>query len=323
MTSNTLLEVKNLKKYFTAHTFFSGKNVSVKAVDDISFQIQSGHTLGLVGESGSGKSTLGRTVLRLIEADSGEIIYRGNDIRGLPPEELRKLRSEMQMVFQDPYSSLNPRMTVRQIVEEPILIHEPNCSKAERLERVREIIHLVGLNDEQIDRYPHEFSGGQRQRVGIARALILKPKFVVCDEPVSALDVSVQSQIINLLCDLQKELDLTYLFIAHGLNVVKYVSERVAVMYLGKIMEMGSAHDIYQNPAHPYTQALMSSMVDHTRIGRNENRKPLQGEIPSPFNPPSGCRFCTRCPYAKDICRQSVPELKNIGTDHMAACHLL
>jgi len=323
MTSDRLLEVKNLKKYFTAHTFLSGSNVSVKAVDDLSFHIDSGHTLGLVGESGSGKSTLGRTVLRLIEADSGEIIYRGTDIRSLSEEELRRKRSEMQIVFQDPYSSLNPRMTVQKMIEEPILIHEPTCGKAERLERVREMIHLVGLNDEQLERYPHEFSGGQRQRIGIARALILNPKFVVCDEPVSALDVSVQSQIINLLCDLQKKMDLTYLFIAHGLNVVKYVSERVAVMYLGKILEIGNAEDIYKNPAHPYTQALMSAMVDHTRIGRNENRKPLQGEIPSPFNPPSGCRFCTRCPYAKEICRQVEPELKNIGTDHMAACHEL
>lgn len=323
MTEEKLLEVNHLKKYFTARSLFANKSVSVKAVDDASFTIEKGKTLGLVGESGSGKSTLGRTVLRLIEADSGEISFNGTDIRTLPDEEMRKLRSDMQIVFQDPYSSLNPRMTVRQMVEEPILIHEPACTEAERNERVRDMIHLVGLNDEQLNRYPHEFSGGQRQRVGIARALILKPRFVVCDEPVSALDVSVQSQIINLLCDLQKELDLTYLFIAHGLNVVKYVSERVAVMYLGKILEIGDAKEIYTHPAHPYTQALMSAIVDYKRIGRNESRTILQGEIPSPFNPPSGCRFSTRCPYATAECREKEPDYKIVGADHMAACFRL
>ncbi len=323
MAEEKLLEVKNLKKYFTARSLLSNTGVSVKAVDDASFSIEKGKTLGLVGESGSGKSTLGRTVLRLIEADSGEILFNGTDIRKLPDEDMRKLRSDMQIVFQDPYSSLNPRMTVREMVEEPILIHEPECKESVRIERVREMIQLVGLNDEQLNRYPHEFSGGQRQRVGIARALILNPKFVVCDEPVSALDVSVQSQVINLLCDLQKELDLTYLFIAHGLNVVKYVSERVAVMYLGKILEIGDAKEVYQHPAHPYTKALMSAIVDYKRIGRNDSRTILQGEIPSPFNPPSGCRFSTRCPYATAECRECEPEYKVIGTDHMAACHKL
>lgn len=318
----TLLEVNNLKKYFKAHDEANrSAKVYVKAVDDISFCINQDETLGLVGESGSGKSTLGRALLRLIEPDSGEILYNGQEINSLSRKEMQKLRKEMQIIFQDPYSSLNPRKTICQIVEEPLIIHGLKYSKTERTERVREIMHLVGLNDEQMERYPHEFSGGQRQRVGIARALIMEPKFIVCDEPVSALDVSVQSQVINLLCDLQERLGLTYLFIAHGLNVVKYVSDRIAVMYLGKIMEIGDAGNIYKAPAHPYTQALMQSIVVHTKKNHGK-RVILGGEIPSPTHPPNGCRFCTRCPKAMPMCKEIEPQLKSIDGSWKVACHL-
>jgi len=320
---SALLEVNHLKKYFKASEgSFGTAKVYVKAVDDISFSIAPNETLGLVGESGSGKSTLGRSILKLIEPDSGEVIYDGQEISSLGKGEMQKLRRKMQIIFQDPYSSLNPRKTIRQIVEEPLLIHEPGYSKAERRERVADILHLVGLNDEQMDRYPHEFSGGQRQRVGIARALVIEPKFIVCDEPVSALDVSVQSQVINLLCDLQDKLGLTYLFIAHGLNVVKYVSDRIAVMYLGKIVEIGDAESIYRDPAHPYTKALIQSIVMHTKKTHHE-RVILSGEIPSPTHPPQGCRFCTRCPLAQPICHEEEPAMRPVGDNRCVSCHLI
>lgn len=315
---SNLLEVRHLKKYFPAQDVFGG---SVKAVDDVSFCIEKGETLGLVGESGSGKSTLGRTLLRLIPADEGEILFESASVTNVKGSALNALRKQMQIVFQDPYSSLNPRRTVRQTLEEPLIIHETNVGKAERLERVREMLALVGLDDAHLDRFPHQFSGGQRQRIGIARALMLKPKFILCDEPVSALDVSVQSQIINLLCSLQERFSLTYLFIAHGLNVVKYVSDRVAVMYLGKLVEIGDAQDIYDAPCHPYTKALMSAIATHDHSGP-QKRILLSGEIPSPIHPPAGCRFCTRCPNVFARCTQEEPLLREVAPGHMTACHL-
>lgn len=315
---NRVLEVNHLKKYFPAQDRLGS---SVKAVDDVTFWIHEGETLGLVGESGSGKSTLGRAILHLLPSDSGTILFESQDVTYAKGNALRALRKKMQIVFQDPYSSLNPRRTVRQMLEEPIVIHEPHAGKAERLERVSEMLSLVGLDQAHLDRYPHQFSGGQRQRIGIARALMLKPKFIVCDEPVSALDVSVQSQIINLLCELQGRFGLTYLFIAHGLNVVKYVSDRVAVMYLGKIVEIGNAADIYARPCHPYTKALMSAITTHDGANRHE-RIILTGEIPSPINPPAGCRFCTRCPNVMPRCRQDEPVAQEIADGQFVSCHL-
>ena len=312
-----LLQVEDLKKYFKPR---NGKKGSIKAVDGVSFYVDKGETLGLVGESGSGKSTLGRTVLQLLKADGGKVLFEGKDLCEVSEKELRKMRSEIQIVFQDPYASLNPSMTVQRILEEPLLIHT-NLNKEERMERIRKIIELVELPPEHLSRYPHQFSGGQRQRVGIARALITEPKFIVCDEPVSALDVSVQSQVLNLLCDLQEKLGLTYLFIAHGLNVVKHVSDRVAVMYLGKIVEIGDVDLLYSQPKHPYTKALLSSIPDPSgaRVGE---RIILQGEIPSPANPPSGCRFCTRCSHVTERCRTEEPVLRDVGNGQCVACHL-
>lgn len=314
-----LLEVNHLKKYFPIPNLFAG---SVKAVDDVSFSIYQGETLGLVGESGSGKSTLGRSILRLIPSDSGNIIFESQNITNVKGNELRLLRKKMQIIFQDPYSSLNPRRTVRQILEEPMIIHEKELLKKERLECIHEMLSLVGLEPEHLNRFPHQFSGGQRQRIGIARALMLNPKIVVCDEPVSALDVSVQSQIINLLCKLQERFGLTYLFIAHGLNVVKYVSDRVAVMYLGKIVELGMANAIFSNPRHPYTKALISAIESPVKGSQNYKRIILKGEIPSPINPPNGCRFCTRCPNVMKKCEEEEPIIQEIAPGHFLACHL-
>lgn len=312
-----LLQVKELKKYFEPK---SCKKGSIKAVDGVSFYVDKGETLGLVGESGSGKSTLGRTVLQLLQANCGQVLFEGKDLCKASQRELRKMRSEIQIVFQDPYASLNPSMTVQRILEEPLLIHT-NLNKNDRLERIHKIIELVELPCEHLSRYPHQFSGGQRQRIGIARALITNPKFIVCDEPVSALDVSVQSQVLNLLCDLQEKLGLTYLFIAHGLNVVKHVSDRVAVMYLGKIVEIGDVDVLYSTPKHPYTAALLSSIPDPSgaRVGE---RIILQGEIPSPANPPAGCRFCTRCSYVMARCKCEEPALRDSGGGQYVACHL-
>jgi oligopeptide transport system ATP-binding protein len=311
-----LLEVRQLKTYFKTKT---GK--TVKAVDDVSFAINEGETLGLVGESGCGKTTMGRSILRLVEPTSGEIYFEGQNLLELRKGEMRQMRRNMQIVFQDPYGSLHPRMTVRQTLEEPFKIHGFTSTR-EQQDRAVELLELVGLPREHLDRYPHQFSGGQRQRVGIARALALNPKFIVCDEPVSALDVSIQSQIINLLCDLQAKLGLTYLFIAHGLHVVKHISDRVGVMYLGKLVELADSQTLYAEPKHPYTQALLSA-VPVPDPDRKSERIVLHGDVPSPINPPVGCRFSTRCPFVMEECRKVEPPLKDTGGSHYAACHLL
>ncbi|MCY0897655.1 MAG: dipeptide ABC transporter ATP-binding protein [Firmicutes bacterium] len=315
-----LLSVRNLTKYFPITGGLFSRTVGhVKAVDGVSFDIRRGETLGLVGESGCGKTTTGRAILRLIEPTSGQIIFEGRDIVPLPKREMRALRREMQIVFQDPFGSLNPRMSVGEILEEPLIIHHMG-NRQERQKRVRELLEVVGLAAYHIRRYPHEFSGGQRQRIGIARALALNPKLVVADEPVSALDVSIQSQILNLMEDLQREFGLTYLFIAHGLNVIRHISDRVGVMYLGAMVEIAEADEIYRHPLHPYTEALFSAIPIPNPAARRE-RIILQGDVPSPVNPPSGCRFHTRCPMAQEQCRVERPVLKESAPDHWVACH--
>ena len=321
---NILLNVHNLKKYYPIKKgLFSKSTQYVKAVDGISFYIKEGETLGLVGESGCGKSTTGRTILRLEEATSGEIIFEGKNLLELNKKEMRKIRKKMQIIFQDPYSSLNPRMTVAEIIEEPLYTHNLYNNKNERSMKVKELLNDVGLSIEHMHCYPHEFSGGQRQRIGIARALAVNPKFIVADEPVSALDVSIQAQVINLLQDLQIEYKLSYLFIAHNLGVIKHISDRVAIMYLGKIVEVSDKDDLYVNPLHPYTKSLLSAIPIPDPKRRNKNRIILQGDVPSPVNPPGGCRFHPRCQYAKDVCSKVEPECKDYGNGHFAACHLL
>lgn len=317
-----ILDVQNLKKYFPIRGGVFQHTVGyIKAVDGISFQLKRGETLGIVGESGCGKSTAGRTILRLHEITGGKVLFNGQDIAKLSKKELRKKRLEMQMVFQDPYSSLNPRMTVGQIIGEALIDHKL-MDKNQAKEKVEEIMEVCGLPSYYINRYPHEFSGGQRQRIGIARALVLDPQFVICDEPVSALDVSIQSQIINLLGDLQKERNFSYIFISHDLSVVEYISNRVAVMYLGNIVELADKNEIFDNPLHPYTKALMSAIPvpDPTR---KRERIILSGDLPSPSNPPSGCKFRTRCPMACDKCAKEAPEYRDIGGGHFVACHLV
>ena len=318
---NNLLQVEDLKTWFPIKKGLFQKTVGhVKAVDGVSLQIQAGKTLGLVGESGCGKTTVGRSILRLIEATSGKIVFDGKDVLAQYSSQLRHLRSDMQLIFQDPYGSLNPRMNVRDIVAEGIIAHT-NLNAKQRSQRVNELLEKVGLSASYASRYPHEFSGGQRQRIGIARALALEPKFIVCDEPVSALDVSIQSQIVNLLKDLQKELNLTYLFIAHDLAVVEHISDYVGVMYLGRIVEYAHRDYLYSNPLHPYTQALMSAIPEPTPNKRKQ-RILLRGEVPSPSNPPSGCPFHPRCPLAEDRCKTEIQQLtsKNDSHQHLAAC---
>ena len=320
-----LIEVRKLKKHFPIKKGFlenlkDKTPIAVKAVDDVSFTIYQGETLALVGESGCGKSTTGRSLLRLLEPTAGEVLYKGVDILKLPKQELKRLRRDLQIVFQDPYASLHPRMTVREIIMEPFVIHKKGTPE-EREKRVDYLMDVVGLSTKMKDRYPHEFSGGQRQRIGIAKALALQPKIIVCDEAVSALDVSVQANIINLLKDLQDEFNLTYLFISHDLGVVKNISNRVGVMYLGKLVEVADTEKLFTNPTHPYTQALLSARPVINKAEQLD-RIVLEGEIPTPINPPKGCRFNTRCPYKIDRCMMEEPTLKSIGENHEVACFL-
>ncbi|WP_223068221.1 ABC transporter ATP-binding protein [Paenibacillus caui] len=319
--SDELLQVKHLKKYYPVNNGMFRKSVSyVKAVDDVSFAIRRGETFGLVGESGCGKSTTGRSLLRLIEPSDGQIFFDGEEITRLSAEEMRKRRKEMQIVFQDPFSSLDPRQNVKRILEEPLKVHGIGSGK-ERRERIERLMEIVGLPAAHLQRYPHQFSGGQRQRIGIARALAVQPKLIVADEPVSALDVSIQSQVINLMQDLQEEFGLTYLFIAHDLSVVKHICDRVAVMYLGRIVEIAGKKELYDNPQHPYTQALLSSVpIPNPKAKRQ--RIILQGDVPSPSKAPEGCAFHTRCPHAMEICRQQRPSLQETGEGHFTACFL-
>ena len=322
MTSPALIEAKELYKYFPIYAGLTSRHVAdVRAVDGVSFTIQEGETLGLVGESGSGKTTVGRLLLRLLPVTKGEIDFEERNILTMNRGDIRRLRRSLQIIFQDPFASLNPRMSIGEIVAEPIRIHRLASGKGVD-DRVRELLGLVGLQPYHANRYPHEFSGGQRQRVGIARALAVQPRFIVCDEPVSALDVSIQAQVINLLEDLQAKFKLTYLFIAHDLSVVRHISTRVAVMYVGKIVELAYRDDLYENPLHPYTQALLSAIpIPDPVVEKRRKRIVLTGDIPSPVNPPPGCRFHTRCPLAFDRCKTEVPPLREYAPGHFAACH--
>ncbi|WP_309241909.1 ABC transporter ATP-binding protein [Brevibacillus daliensis] len=316
-----LLVINNLKKYYPISGGVLGRTqAQVKAVDDVSFTVKQGETLGLVGESGCGKSTAGRSILRLIEPTEGEILFDGKNVSAMKQDEVRRMRRDMQIIFQDPFASLNPRHNIGKILEEPLIVHGISSS-AERKERVKRMLEVVGLSPYHATRYPHQFSGGQRQRIGIARALMLNPKLIVADEPVSALDVSVQSQVLNLMQDLQKEFGLTYVFIAHDLSVVRHISNRVGVMYLGRIAELADKDELYTNPLHPYTKALLSA-VPVADPDKKQERIILQGDLPSPANPPSGCTFHTRCPQVMDICKQVRPENRNMGNNHLVACHL-
>ena len=322
---SSLLKIDNLKMHFPIMrgVIFQRQVGAIKAVDGLNFSMFKGETLGLVGESGCGKSTTGRAILQLYRPTDGNVVFEGKDLTKTSGEELRKMRRRMQMIFQDPYASLNPRMTVGSIISEPLEVHGIGSNRKERQERVQDLLKRVNLNPYFVNRYPHEFSGGQRQRIGIARALAVNPAFIVCDEPISALDVSIQAQIINLLEDLQEELGLTYLFIAHDLSVVRHISDRIAVMYLGKIVELADRDALYANPMHPYTQALLSAVpIPDPVIESKRQRIILEGDVPSPANPPKGCHFNTRCPRAMDVCRQQEPPFKDYGDGHYAACFL-
>ena len=317
MSKENLIEVVNLKKFFSV-----GKDLDLKAVDDVSFNIKKGETFGLVGESGCGKTTCGRTVLGIYEATDGHVYFKGEDIHGMNRKEKLNFKKSAQIIFQDPYASLDPRMTIGDIVGEGIDVHF-NIKEKEKQKRIEELLLKVGLNAEHASRFPHELSGGQRQRIGIARALAVEPEFIVCDEPISALDVSIQAQIVNLLIKLQNELGLTYLFISHDLSMVKHISDRVGVMYLGSLVEVSSNEKLYKKPLHPYTQALISAIpVPDPDSERGRERIKLEGEVPSPVNPPPGCKFVKRCRHSMDICHEIAPELKEIEEDHFVACHL-
>ena len=322
---DVLLSVSNLKMHFpiTRGIILQRQVGSIKAVDGINFDLMRGETLGLVGESGCGKSTTGRAILQLYEPTDGKVIFEGQDLTKINSGDLRRMRRRMQMIFQDPYASLNPRMTVGSIVGEPLEVHKIGGSRREQQQRVQELLEIVGLNPYFINRYPHEFSGGQRQRIGVARALAVNPSFIVCDEPISALDVSIQAQVINLLEDLQNDLGLTYLFIAHDLSVVRHISDRIAVMYLGKIVELADREELYENPFHPYTQALLSAVpIPDPQIEKKRQRIILEGDVPSPADPPTGCNFNTRCPQVMDICHQYEPSFADVGDGHRVACFL-
>ena len=318
--TNILLETKNLSKYFTGKKgLLNRQPAQVKAVDHVSLTVNKGETLGLVGESGCGKSTLGRTILRLIPATEGQVLYNGEDILTYDKKKLWEMRRKLQIIFQDPYSSLNPRMTVYDLISAPLEVYKIG-TKAERREMVEEILQEVGLDKQYLNRFPHEFSGGQRQRIGIARALILNPEFVVCDEAVSALDVSVRAQVLNLMRNMQQKKNLTYLFISHDLSVVRHISDRIAVMYLGSVAEVAEKAQLYSNPMHPYTKALLSA-IPLPDVKKKRQRIILQGDVPSAYNPPSGCKFHTRCPYATDRCKQEIPVLRQMEKGHQVACH--
>lgn len=321
-----LVEVKNLKKYFTIYEntgkLFKVKKSTLKAVDDVSFDIYEGETFGLVGESGCGKTTLGRTIMRLYDVTDGHILFDGKDISKMNQKELGPIRKDIHMIFQDPYASLDPRMTVSEIIMESMQ-NDTELPASKRKEKVLELLDLVGLNSDHANRYPHEFSGGQRQRVGIARSLAANPRFIVCDEPISALDVSIQAQVVNLLKELQHKFGLTYLFIAHDLSMVQYISDRVGVMYLGKMVELADSDSLYAKPLHPYTQALMSAIpIPDPDMERSKKRLIVEGEVPSPIDPPHGCPFHTRCPKACDKCKQEMPQFKEVDPGHFVACHL-
>ena len=322
MEREVLLEVKNLKKYFPVKNFFGVKVGDLKAVDDVSFVIYKGETFGLVGESGCGKSTLGRTILQMLKADSGSVIFKNRDIANLPASQWKDLRSKLQIIFQDPYSALNPNWTVKELIQEPL--KNGGFSRKQCDERVRELLKMVNMHEDDMHKFSYEFSGGQRQRIGIARAVASYPEFIFCDEPISALDVSVQAQVVNMLKDLQEEMGLTYLFTAHDLSMVHHISDRIGVMYLGSMVELGTSEEVFRNPLHPYTKALISAIpVADPELSRKTRRIPIQGELPSPMNAPTGCRFCTRCPYATDRCREERPEFREIQPGHFARCHIL
>ena len=315
---NVIMEVNHLKKYFRLDS-----KRTLKAVDDVSFKIYEGETLGIVGESGCGKTTCGRTCIGMYDRTDGEVLYRGEDVHKMNAVQKKEFTKKVQMIFQDPYSSLDPRMKVHDIIAEGMRIHKMTGSRAEEIEEVQNLLRSVGLNAEHASRYVHEFSGGQRQRIGIARALAVNPEFLLCDEPISALDVSVQAQVVNLLIKLQKERSLTSMFIAHDLSMVKHISDRVGVMYLGNMVELAPSGELYKNPLHPYTQALLSAIpIPDPKIARNKKQIRLEGEVPSPVNPPAGCHFCSRCPYATDRCKSETPVLKETAPGHFTACHL-
>lgn len=321
---DNLIEVKNLKKYFELRKgLFNRKVKYVKAIDDISFSIKKGETFGLVGESGCGKTTVGRTITRLYEPTSGQVLYDGTDLSKVNEKDMLPYKKKMQMIFQDPYASLDPRMTVGEIIGEPLNVHKIYEGKG-RINRIKELIKLVGLEDDHINRYPHEFSGGQRQRIGIARALAVEPEFIICDEPISALDVSIQAQVVNMLEEFQEELGLTYLFISHDLSMIRHISHKVAVMYLGNLVEYADVDELYTNMQHPYTKALLSALpIADPDTAEKSQRIILQGDVPSPLNPPSGCTFRTRCRYAMKVCSEAKPILKDLGNNHHVACHLM
>ncbi len=317
MSKENLIEVSNLCKYFNV-----GRKATLKAVDDVSFTIKKGETLGLVGESGCGKTTCGRTLVKLYDATSGSIKFEGKDVNSLKGKDLLHFKKNAQMIFQDPYASLDPRMTIGDIIVEGMEVHG-NYSKEDKTKVINDMLFRVGLHSDYANRFPHELSGGQRQRIGIARALAVEPKFIVCDEPISALDVSIQAQVVNMLIKFQREMELTYLFISHDLSMVKHISDRVGVMYLGAMAEIGTNHDLYKNPLHPYTKALISAIpVADPKVESTRERIKLQGEVPSPINPAPGCKFRQRCPYAKKVCEEVQPQLKELEKDHFVACHL-
>ena len=326
-TGEPLLHVEHLTKEFPveAGVFASRMNKKrVHAVEDVSFDIYPGETFGLVGESGCGKSTTGRTIMRLTNPTAGKVIFDGKDVAKMNKRELKEMRRNMQFIFQDPYASLNPRMTIGEIVSEPLVIHGEMTNRTERMKFVAELLDQVGLNPEHINRYPHEFSGSQRQRVGIARAFALRPKLIICDEPVSALDVSIQAQVVNLMKHLQETRNLTYLFIAHDLSMVKYISDRIGVMYLGNLVELTTSHELFENPLHPYTEALLSAIpLPDPKVERTRSRIVLEGGVKSPINLPKNCHFCTRCPKKQPICEQQIPELKEVAPGHFVACHII